>query len=347
MADKKFVVFDAHCDTISKIFETGESLEKNNLHVSLERLGKYRSFVQFFAVWLDDCYASQSPYMLQSSWENQGCYANQSPYALQSPFENQSPFGWTAKMLENFYRELEKSSLPTRMILWGSDLDLVLGQNEIGCLLSIEGSEAFEGDLRLLRALHRLGVRAVTLVWNRDNEAAYSIASSDKSGGLTPFGREVICEMERLHMLADVSHLSIKGFWDVMECSSMPVIASHSNSLYASAHPRNLSDDQFLALAQKGGVAGINLCSDFLNMEQQASMNDILCSADHFLSLGGEDTVCFGADLDGVELLPKGIHSAGDYDKIIEAFGKAGYSDALIEKILYKNLYRVIKQVLK
>jgi membrane dipeptidase len=129
--------------------------------------------------------------------------------------------------------------------------------NQIGSILAVEGGDILEGEISNLRILHRLGVRLITLTWNNRNEISDGIMETNSRSGLSRFGISVIHEMNRLNMIIDVSHISVQGFWDVIEHSLDPVIASHSNASAICPHPRNLADDQILAISKAGGMIGI------------------------------------------------------------------------------------------
>jgi membrane dipeptidase len=144
----------------------------------------------------------------------------------------------------------------------------ILAANHAGkfaVLLGLEGGHSIEASLPLLRTFYRLGVRYMTLTWANANEWADSSGDEPRHNGLTGFGREVIREMNRLGMMVDVSHVSDKTFWDVLEVSATPVIASHSSARAITPARRNLTDEQMRALADRGGVALVNFYPAFLD----------------------------------------------------------------------------------
>ena len=154
--------------------------------------------------------------------------------------------------------------------------------------------------------------------------------------------------MERLGMVVDVSHLSNKGFWDVMEIAKKPIVASHSNALALCSHPRNLSDDQLKALKKNGGVTGINFCASFLENNSNATLDDIVRHIEYINGLIGEGHVGFGSDYDGVDNnLPKGGENPSCFDAIAERLLKLNYSEKSVSDICHGNFLRVFKEVLK
>lgn len=146
----------------------------------------------------------------------------------------------------------------------------------IDTVLTVEGSEAIEGSLAILRTLYRLGVRAMTLTWNDNNElAGAALARGNK--GLTPLGCEVVEEMNRIGMALDVSHLSDRGIDEVLRRSTQPVFASHSNARAVLDSPRSLTDAQIRAIARQGGTIGVNFYHKQLTHPSTACLADIVC----------------------------------------------------------------------
>lgn len=218
----------------------------------------------------------------------------------------------------------------------------------IRAILSIEGGEGIY-SLAQLRNYYRLGVRIIAPTWNYSNHIASGALEKDETRGLTEFGKKVIAEMNRLGILADVSHLNDKSFYDIADYSDKPIIVSHSNSRSVCRSKavcpveRNLTDDQFMRIKQSGGCVGINFCPDFLNESGKADIDDIIRHIEHFMSLGGEDNIGIGADFDGVDSLPDGINGVQDVYKIFDRLLQIGYTENQIEKISHKNFERILK----
>ncbi len=227
------------------------------------------------------------------------------------------------------------------------DLDRLEEQPCVRSVLSIEGGEAVAGSYFVLDILHLLGVRIVTLLWNKENEIGYpavELESAQKK--LKPFGRECIEYLNRKGVAVDVSHLNKAGFWDVMERSSKPVMASHSNVQALCPHPRNLDDEQIKALIKSNGFIGLNFYPMFLTQNDVCTVDDIVRHAIHILDLGGEDILGFGSDFDGILCTPEGIGGAQDFPIIAQALERTGIKASLIEKICCRNLQRYLSQVL-
>ncbi|HEX2925682.1 MAG TPA: dipeptidase [Ruminiclostridium sp.] len=311
----KFV--DAHCDTITTIMETGEALRNNKGHIDLNRLKQYDSFVQFFAAFISPQHAKMG--------------------ALRRALD----------IMDRLYREIEINNDEIMLCRNYNDIVTAAQNHKVAAVLSIEGGEALEGSISVLRMLYELGVRAMTLTWNFRNQIADGVADGSTNGGLTPFGRETVAEMNRLGMMVDVSHLSEAGFWKVINLSSAPIIASHSNAKEICGHRRNLTDEQLLALKKNGGVTGINMCPDFIVNEGRAEMKHIIAHIEHIVGLTGEDTLGLGADFDGIEETPAGMEGVQCFPDLINELLKLNYNETLINKIAGENFLRVIKTVLK
>lgn len=221
------------------------------------------------------------------------------------------------------------------------DITLAMESGRTAALLSVEGGEILGGKLFMLSLLHRLGVRSICLTWNQANELAGGVWDPV---GLSPFGTEVVREMNRLGMVVDVSHSSDLAFWDVFGVSSKPVIASHSCCRALHNHPRNLTDEQLKALAECGGVIGINFYSNFLT-GGKADIGDVVRHIEHVCSLVGPDHVGLGSDFDGCEELPAGLEDVSCLPYLLEALRCRGFSQGDREKIAGGNFMRVIRQV--
>lgn len=218
---------------------------------------------------------------------------------------------------------------------------------KIAAMLSIEGGEAVEADLGILRMLHKLGVRAITLTWNERNQIADGAAEGRTKGGLTNFGVELVGEMNRIGMVVDVSHLSDAGFFDVIQTTKNPIIASHSNCRAICNHRRNLTDEMIKLLADNGGVMGMNFAPAFVDEKKDnASLERVLDHVDHIAKLVGIDYVGLGSDFDGIETTPKGLENVTKMPYFTEGLMKRGYKEDDILKILGGNFLRVFKKVI-
>ena len=211
-------------------------------------------------------------------------------------------------------------------------------------ILSVEGGELFVGDLKKVAEFDdQTRIRAVALTWNFENEIGYpGTSGSDK--GLKPFGKELIAEMDRRGILADVSHLNDAGFWDVVNFASLPPIATHSNLRWLCDVSRNLTRDMVKAIIERKGFIGMNFYSGFLEKNEHASIDDVVRHIDALMEMGGEDVIGFGSDFDGISAWPEGLANPADFPNLLNALRKRGYRETQIEKIAHENFWRVLKE---
>lgn len=310
-------LIDLHCDTILRLMDDKEvlGLNKNDFSVDIEKLKKAGSTAQFFALFI----------YLKSG---------------------KDPLEYCLEMVDKFYEEIDKNSSSIALARNYTELFKNKSEGKISAFLTIEEGGAIKGELYNLRNFYRLGVRLMTLTWNYPNEIGYPNVSEEYSKmGLTPFGKNVVYEMNKLGIIIDVSHLSDAGFYDVARLSKKPFMASHSNARFVKKHPRNLTDDMIKILSDKGGVMGINFAKDFLGDKGISTVDDMILHIKHIKNVGGMEVISLGTDFDGIspELEIKNI---GEIDKLITGLNKNGFSDDEIEMILYRNAQRVIKDVL-
>ncbi|WZL74465.1 dipeptidase [Clostridiaceae bacterium 35-E11] len=310
-------IIDLHCDTILKLMEDKEKLElkQNPFSVDIEKLSKASSLAQFFALYID----------------------------LE---EAKDPLEYCLEMLDKFYIEMEKNKNEIRIARNYEEMLEHYKQGKISAFLTIEEGGALKGELYHLRNFYRLGVRLITLTWNYPNEIGYPNCTAEFTNkGLTDFGKEVVCEMNRLGMMIDVSHLSDQGFYDVAKISSKPFVASHSNARTIKDHTRNLTDPMIGTLADKGGIMGINFAKEFLGEASISKVEDMIRHIQYIHNQGGIEVIALGTDFDGISPGLE-IEHMGEMYKLIDALQKSGFSEEDIEKICYKNALRVIKEVL-
>lgn len=300
-------LFDLHCDTLYRAVDENKTLLEPSFHISMDRGLKYFPWIQCFAVWIPD--------------ELRG-----------------------VKALDLFNKAKEKLNATIKenedklfLCKGKSDFEKAKNENRCGVILTVEGGAVLGGNIENLNYLHDCGVKMLTLTWNGNCEIGDG-AGVENSRGITQFGQEVIKKMEDLQIVIDVSHASDKLFYDVAENTSGPIVASHSNSRKICSHRRNLTDDQFKIVKDKGGIVGLNFSRDFLNSSKDATMYDIIHHADHFLALGGEKTVCFGSDFDGTDM-PKGLGGIEDMESLYELFLKQGYDQSIVDDIFFYNAY--------
>ena len=310
----KFPVFDLHCDTASRLLgkslkECG-SLDRNEYHIDLNRAGELPGYAQCFA-----CFTSPES-------EN-----------------NIRPEEMFERQMVSVLREIESNKDRISLAYCASDIIQNYENGKMSAMLTIEGPAGFGFDPALLEDLYKIGFRITTLGWNEKNVLT---GSHKTGGGLTDQGREYVKEAQRLGMLVDVSHISDEGFWDVMEITNAPVIASHSNSRTVCNVSRNLTDDMFRAICGTGGVAGINLYAGFLG--EKATLDTVCDHILHFIELDSSAShIALGGDLDGCNELPAGFTGIQDYNKLADALLHRGLDERTVHKIFWDNGIGVIK----
>ena len=305
--------FDGHCDTISRCEKLGRRLRENDGHLDLTRLGAYAKAAQFFAIYHD---------------------------LADAPADGM--FAECRRQQEFFAHELADSGDIAVQCRTAEEVRRANAAGKIAALLSCEGAELLNCDPDKLDWARDVGVKAINLTWNHANLIAGSHASEPERG-LNALGRAFVRRAQNYGILMDVSHCSDAAFWDLMEITEKPVIATHSNARAICGHTRNLTDEMFRAIVEVGGVAGINFWAGFVSPSAAPTMDDILRHIDRFMELGGEKHVGLGADLDGCERLSGGMEGVQDLPVLWEALRRHGYDDKLLEDIFYNNFLRVLE----
>lgn len=313
-------ICDCHCDTLTELYNKNASLYENEQHFDIKRQIALGGGLQFCAI-----------------------------YVPTEVFRYQGGLRYTLCLLDKYNQEIKKlheNGIDVLQVRTAEDAGNVL-QHKAATLLAIEEGGAIDGSLEALRCLYELGVRAMTLTWSNRNDIADGINEEATGSGLTLFGKQVVAEMNRLGMLVDVSHISTAGFWSVIETSTKPIIATHSNAKSLCSHPRNLNDEQIKALAQNCGLAGITFAGQFLEEDwHNACIESVYKHIDYMLNLiGNDDHIGFGSDFDGISHPPYNIQGVQDYKPLIEYLSKY-YSDETINKITHQNVINLLQKVL-
>lgn len=313
-------VFDLHCDTaLALLGKTGNeagNLKHNSLHIDLDRAAKLEAYCQCFA-----CFTT--PDMQQ--------WMKVSPIVV---FERE---------LATIQREVDKHKRMIRLAYCAEDVEANRDSGKMSAILTIEGPAGFDFDPELLENLHQIGFRMSTLGWNEKNVLT---GSNVTGGGLTDKGREYVKEAQRLGILVDVSHISDEGFWDIMEITQAPVVASHSNSRFVCNHSRNLTDDMFRAICRTGGVAGINQYAEFLG--EHPALDTVCDHVLHLLELDPDGKhIALGGDLDGCEAFSEGFEGIQSYPSLAQRLLERGLTEDMIRDIFWNNALNVLRSVQK
>jgi membrane dipeptidase len=225
-----------------------------------------------------------------------------------------------------------------KLIRRAGDIETALGEGKIGALLSLEGVDGLQGNIWALHLLYRLGLRLLGPTWNNANWACDG-ALEPRGGGFTKPGLQLVTECESLGILLDVSHLSDRGFWDLVECARKPFFASHSNARSLKDHPRNLTDPQIQAIISAEGIIGLTFVPWFVTAQEPATIDDVLRHVEHVCSLGGAEYIAFGSDFDGISRHVQGLEHPGKYPCLAEALLKR-YSEDLVKGFLGETAIR-------
>lgn len=330
-------IWDLHCDTLSvlrRAEKNGETanFEHNSGHIDLERLQRGDYMLQCFAAFVN--------------------LGDKTPGA--------DPLVTALEEIDVFKRIMEKYSDRIAPVYTAADIRRNAEAGKISGMLTIEEGGVCKGSLGVLRRMQELGVRMMTLTWNHENELASPNVvpgngvhrlwpcQPNTEAGLKEKGFEFLAEMERLHIIADVSHLSDKGFWDIAGHSTRPFVASHSNCRALAPHCRNLTDEMIRALAERGGLAGLNFCAAFLDDQPSAELCRSTAAlmakhAAHFKQVGGIEMIALGSDFDGIGGKLE-LDSCDRMEMLADALRKEGFTEDEVEKIFFRNALRFFEE---
>lgn len=315
-------IVDMHCDTLLSLDENTH-LRNNDLDIDLIKMKQSNYLLQNFAI-----------------FTNYDKVKDRVPYVL--------------KNINKFYKEIEANKDLIKQIFSYKDIE----ENKLmSAMLTLEEGDVINDDLDILELYYRLGVRMIALTWNFKNSIGspnftpnpdryQMLRTLNTIDGLTDFGKEYIKKCNELGIIIDVSHLGDKGFEDVLELSTKPIVASHSNARAICDVARNLSDEMILKLHKNNGVMGMNFCEDFISNDSNGSVENIIKHIDHIKELGCIDNIGLGSDFDGIKKRNE-MSDCSQMYMLIDALKEHGYSNEEIEKICYKNVLRVYKEVLK
>ena len=320
-------VVDMHCDTIGELWKAEKagkpiSLRSNSLHIDLEKMQKGDYLLQNFAMFV-------------------------------FLGREKDPLVNVLEMIDVYNRAMAENADLIAPVLRYADIEKNRAAGKLSGMLTMEEGAVLKGNPYVVRSLYQLGVRMLTLTWNFENEIGYPntiVKAKDydptRRYGLKPEGIEIVREMNRVGMIVDVSHLGDDGFWDVVKYCDGPFVASHSNARAVCNHTRNMTDDMIRALADKGGVMGLNFCGDFLNPNGKSRVEDMVRHAKHIMNVGGSDILGLGTDYDGID----GDLELDHCDKmqlLAQEMDRQGFKTSEIEAIFHGNVLRLYREVLK
>ena len=275
------------------------------------------------------------------------------------PYDKEPQFR-TKQILEKIKDEIEDSKDIIQIVKNSEDFDIAKEHNKMAILIGMEGLQAIEDNIDDIEKLYSFGVRHASLTWNEENKLATG-AKGSINRGLTDNGIKLIKKMEELGIILDVSHANEKTFWDICKVAKKPFIASHSNCRSLCDVPRNLTDEQLREIAKENGVVGINSYEEFVSFDtEKRTINHLVDHIDHMVEIMGINHIGLGFDF--AEYLSSdtlghyantetygviGLEDTTKAKNIIEELKNRGYSKEDIDKISYKNFYRVIKEIIK
>ncbi|MCR2045584.1 membrane dipeptidase [Anaerosalibacter massiliensis] len=277
------------------------------------------------------------------------------------PEHSQNPKNRTSQIINSMKEEFDEAADIINVVKRYGDFKKGFEEDKINILIGMEGLTTIEDNVNLIETYYNdIGLRHASLTWNKRNMLASGVG--DDTNGVTSLGIKAIEKIEELGILLDVSHLNEKSFWDIVSIVSGPIIASHSNARYFANVKRNLNDEQLLAIANSGGLVGVNSVSVFVNDDRnKQKIDDLIDQIDYIKRLIGIEHIGFGFDF--CDFLPpsyvgepdpitnsitvKGLSSEADIKNLINRMRERGYREEEIELIAYKNYDNLLEKVLK
>ncbi len=307
----KLSLFDTHCDTAYELYHRGVHLDENNCHVSICHATPYERYAQYYAIW------SNRRLNDEACWQD------------------------FLKISDNFAAELARIPDKAVTVTSAAQLKAAVAADKHAAILAVEDARLLAGRIDRMDELKSRGVGYLTLLWGGDTCIG---GSHDTQNGLTDFGKAVVRGCFERGIVPDVSHASEQAVDDLLPIAyeyRKPFIATHSNAYSLWGHSRNLRDRHFAAIKELGGVVGVSLCPSHLKDQAKdgpATAETVFEHVDYYLSIGGKDVVGFGADWDGTDL-PVGFSNVSHLTAVAEIMAAHNYSDVLIDKIFWRNMY--------
>jgi len=316
------MVIDGHNDLVLRRWR-GEP----GKHIDLETAAEAGFAGGFFALYVPSPYDGDPP---------------STPYAM--PMAGQIPFDEAARITEELFETL--CAMPVARARSVDDFR----EGEITAIVHMEGAEAIADDLSNLQEWYDRGLRSIGIVWSRPNAFAEGVpfqfpASPDTGPGLSDAGRSLVRACNELGILVDVSHLNERGFWDVVETSQRPIVATHSNAHALCASTRNLTDAQLDAVRDSGGLVGVNFAVTFLREDgmndfEATGLDEIVRHVDYLAARMGIDHVAFGSDFDGA-VVPSALGGVAGLPRLVDVL-RERYEPDEVDRITHRNWLRVL-----
>lgn len=308
-------MIDLHCDTLTReqYFAPPAgccALDNPAAHLSLGKMPARTRWLQCFAIFIPDS------------------------------LRGREAVGFFDRYAAAFHSQTEALADYIRPCRSFADMEAAFAGGKFAGMLTVEGGAVLAGQLERVKTIRDAGVRMLTLTWNGPNEIG---SGHDTPGGLTPFGREAVAELEAQGILVDVSHLNDRGFEDLLSVAKRPFVASHSNARAVCGHRRNLPDAFIKEMAARGCLIGLNYARDFLSNEGRGDLEDLYRHVCHFLELGAGDCLALGSDYDGTDIHPD-LDSPEKALKIYGFLTDRGIPAETAEGILFANAWRFFRE---
>ena len=340
-------VIDGHNDTL--LLHLGEPTRdffsrQETGHIDLERARQGGLAGAFFAVFPP---AREVPGLTTTFTRRDGTTARTAPAVI----DRTEAVAATNAMVAQLLRWDADPERRLRLARSVRDIEQAMADGALAAILHFEGAEAIDVDLAALDVYHAAGLRSLGIVWSRANAFGYGVpftfpSSPDVAPGLTANGVRLVKRCNELKIMVDLSHISERGFWDVADLSTAPLVATHSNAHALSPSPRNLTDAQLKAIAGTKGVVGVNFNVGFLAEDGSSDpglpLEVMVRHVDYLVDKLTIDGVALGSDFDGATM-PSAIQDVAGLQRLLEALRDAGYDQESLEKIAYRNWLRVLR----
>ena len=291
------------------------SLADTNAQISANRMAGVR-WAQCYAIWIPDAEGDEQADIPAIEWYREGV-------------------AW-------FKRQMEELSDTFTQVRKFSDIPSILDEGKVAAILTVENAACLDAGLEVVDGFEQDGVLIAGVTWNYKNVLGSGNVYPDQ--GLSKLGKQYITALEDHGIVADVSHLNEKGFWELDEIATKPYIATHSNARSVCNHLRNLTDEQFDALTARGGVVGLNLHKGFVHEDGNVyTFDELSAHVDHWLSLGGEDHIALGTDRDGADI-PTWLADCSAQQALFERFEER-FGEDVTRKLFYENALKFFSSV--
>jgi membrane dipeptidase len=350
-------IFDGHNDTLVDLYEPEDGEERSFFersekgHLDLPRAREGGMIGGIFAIF------TPAPAGSPEREREYGLTTTENGYEVKdrSAVDPTYSRGFADQVVDFAYDLEQEAKGEIALVRRYEELERSLGEGVLSIVLHLEGASAIEEDLDNLEQYYGKGIRSIGVVWSRPNVFGYGVPfrfphSPDTGPGLTRAGQELVKECNRLGIVIDLAHINEKGFWDVAELSHAPLVVSHSGAHAICASTRNLTDKQLDAVGESNGLMGIMFAPGMTredgDRDGDVPISGIVRHIDYVAERIGIDHVALGSDFDGAQM-PTELSDVAHLPKLIQALADRGYDDNSLEKIAYRNWFRVLRDTWK